>query len=382
MYTKEIIAPQVSDWEMLEDFSDGLQEKSSNIATNVARLRKTPGEREPVFRILLDLKSIKEEASQAKLELGIAIAHLMEGLIARFRDGEVIFSQAFSEAILLALDRFSMTVDNLLHHVPLKDLKLMALLQHLEKATYAPPDKVDSICNAMIEAVTGFPSVLSGISRVTALPMDSGKEEEFPPTTPNPEPKEIRHVASHLQFFRSFAVQLETRSPFFKGRTNRILRLALETNKAANSPVDPVQLEAAIYMHDLGMLILQEQVWLKVGYLSAEDRLSLRNHPGYGAGLLQRMPGWEAAATMVAQHHEMPNGNGYPENLKGNEICPGAKIISIVDAFEAVMLKHSHRGKNISILRAIAEVNACDNQFDVDWTHFFNQTIRRTIGIT
>jgi HD-GYP domain-containing protein (c-di-GMP phosphodiesterase class II) len=126
--------------------------------------------------------------------------------------------------------------------------------------------------------------------------------------------------------------------------------------------------------------MLPEQAWLKVGHLSAEDKLSLRNHPHSGAGLLQRMPGWESAAEMIAQHHEMPTGTGYPAGLKDADICPGAKIIAIVDAFEAVMLKHSHRGKNRSVLRAIAEVNACDNQFSLEWTQLFNQIIRRTIG--
>ncbi|MDR2678989.1 MAG: metal-dependent phosphohydrolase, partial [Zoogloeaceae bacterium] len=58
---------------------------------------------------------------------------------------------------------------------------------------------------------------------------------------------------------------------------------------------------------------------------------------------------------------------------------PGAKIIAIVDAFEAIMLKHSQKGKNISVLRAIAEINACDNQFAPEWIAPFNTIIRRTV---
>ena len=159
----------------------------------------------------------------------------------------------------------------------------------------------------------------------------------------------------------------------------RILRLALETNKAGNSAVDPVQLEAAVYLHDLGMMLLPESIWLKVGKMTAEDKQTLRNHPGFAAGLLQRIPGWEAAGEMVAQHHEMPDGGGYPKGLGHAEICAGAKILAIIDAFEAVMLKHIHRGKNRSVLRAIAEINACDNQFFPEWIAPFNAVIRKTI---
>jgi HD-GYP domain-containing protein (c-di-GMP phosphodiesterase class II) len=91
------------------------------------------------------------------------------------------------------------------------------------------------------------------------------------------------------------------------------------------------------------------------------------------------MPGWTAAAEMVRQHHEMPCGSGYPEGLTGDAICPGAKILAIVDAFEAVTLKHSHRGQSRSLIRAIAEINACDDQFSAEWIEPFNRVIRRMV---
>ena len=127
------------------------------------------------------------------------------------------------------------------------------------------------------------------------------------------------------------------------------------------------------------MMLLPESTWLKVGKMTEEDKLAMRNHPGFAAGLLQRMPGWQGAAEIVAQHHEMPDGGGYPSGLKASQICDGAKILAIVDAFEAVMLKHIHRGKNRSVLRAIAEINACDNQFSPEWIAPFNTVIRKTI---
>ena len=82
---------------------------------------------------------------------------------------------------------------------------------------------------------------------------------------------------------------------------------------------------------------------------------------------------------MVEQHHEMPDGAGYPRGIESAEICDGAKLLGIVDAFEAVMLKHIQRGRNRSVLRAIAEVNACDKQFAPEWTEPFNRVIRRSV---
>ena len=82
---------------------------------------------------------------------------------------------------------------------------------------------------------------------------------------------------------------------------------------------------------------------------------------------------------MIEQHHEMPDGEGYPGGLMADQICDGAKVLAIVDAFEAVMLKHINRGKNRSVLRAIAEINACDKQFAPEWIDAFNQVIRRAV---
>ena len=187
-------------------------------------------------------------------------------------------------------------------------------------------------------------------------------------------------MAADLLFFRALSKQLEERSELFKGRRQRLLQLAFDTNDQAGRPIDPVQLEAAVYMHDVGMMFLPESLWLKVGRISEDERFQMQVHPSLAAGLLERMPGWQAAAQMVAQHHEMPDGGGYPRGLKAHEICPGAKLLAIIDAFEAVMLKHSDRGHNRSALRAIAEVNACEGQFAVEWIAPFNAVVRRMLG--
>jgi HD-GYP domain-containing protein (c-di-GMP phosphodiesterase class II) len=363
---KAIIAPVIHDREALEEFADALQDKAVEIERYVAQLKATPGNRELVDNLFRAIHNIKGDAALTKVELGVAITHNIESLLSRFREGHIQFSNCFAETILLTLDRLELAIEGLLKHKSLDNLRLVPLVQGLEKAAQALPDQIDTLCGELIEAVTGFPPVITNLSSVA----------QSKPALPK---IDDQVVAADLQFFRTLAMQLENRSPFFKGRTNRILRLALETNKAAEAPVDPVQLEAAIYMHDVGMMFLPESLWLKVGQMSAEEKLALRAHPHYAATLLQRMQGWEGAAEMIIQHHEMPNGSGYPNNLRDEQICPGAKIISIVDAFEAVMLKHSHRGKNRSVLRAVAEINACDNQFAPEWTLLFNSVIRRTI---
>ena len=365
MDIRSIIAPVVQDRESLEEFADSLADRAPEVERDVARLKKTPAEREIIADLFRAVHNIKGDSALCKFELGVAITHPIETMMARFREGEIPFSDLLAELILLAIDRLELATDALLARKPLENLRLLELVQGLDMLALASAEAVDTKCAELIEKVTGFSPVIGEISSRA-------------PRVATPKREQV-NASTDLQFFRSLAQQLESRSPLFKGRTMRILRLALETNKAGGNAVDPVQLEAAVYLHDVGMMLLPEIIWLKVGKMTTDDKLALRNHPGFAGGLLQRMPGWEAAAEIVAQHHEMPDGGGYPNGLTRDKICPGAKIMAIVDAFEAVMFKHIHRGKNRSVLRAIAEINACDNQFAPEWIAPFNAVIRKTV---
>lgn len=365
MDIRSIIAPTIHDRAALEEFAEALTDRAPEVEHDVAHLKKMPADREITASLFRSVHNIKGDAALCKFELGVAIAHPIETLLGLVREGKITFSAMLAEAILLAIDRLELATEALLANKSPANLELATLVQGLNALALEPSLQLDAACADLIEAVTGFHPAIPDISSKAPRPSSLGAGQK----TTN----------SDLQFFRSLALQFESRSPLFKGRTMRILRLALETNKARNDAVDPIQLEAAVYLHDLGMMLLPESIWLKIGKMSSQDKLILENHPGYAAGLLQRIPGWEAAAEMIAQHHEMPDGGGYPNGLIHADICSGAKILAIVDAFEAVMLKHIHRGKNRSVLRAVAEINACDNQFSPDWIGPFNAVIRKTV---
>lgn len=353
---------QVEDRELLVEFRDALTDQAEIIEHHVAELRRTPDDSSSIAALFRAFHTIKGDATICRYELGVKLSHPIESLLARLRAGEVAFSPLMAEAILLALDRLELAVETMLADRPREPLRLDALLAGLDRLGTEQGAGLDTSAIALIEAVTGFRPATAA-----AAP------------TPNVEAPRHRERADDLAFFQSMALLLEARSPLFKGRTERLLRLASETNLRAGRPIDPVQLEAAVYLHDIGMMFLPEPIWLKVGALSDAERETLKEHPGFGAGLLQRMAGWEDAASMVAQHHEMADGRGYPRGLKDNQIVAGAKILAIVDAFEAVTLKHSHRGAGRSLLRAIAEINASDNQFSSEWIAHFNGVIRRMV---
>lgn len=368
-----LISPVIEDRPMFEEFAEAMVDRSAEIEQTIAKLRRTPDDRELAASLFRAVHNIKGDAGFCKMSFMVAAAQPIETILDRFRNGELIFSNLLAETILLAMDRLEQAVDGLLAGKNVAHLKLLTLVEELEKVCTSSPDKVDELCGRLIEQVTGFPPV---ITEVQGKPSKSKRSPES-----NTVQLSCDSQSSDLAFFHSLALQYESRSPLFKGRTARVLRLAQDTNAANGSIVNPVQLEAAVYMHDLGMMFVPESVWLKVERFSQEDKNILQSHPGYGAGLLERMLGWSEAAEMVAQHHEMVDGKGYPKGLVGEDICDGAKILSIVDAFEAVMLKHSHRGETRSVVRAVAEVNASTQQFAPEWIGPFNEVIRKSVQV-
>ncbi len=356
--------PKIEDREALNEYLDDLTDLAPKVERDVALLKQNPTDQKVVSNLFRTLHNIKGDAALCKVEMGVLISHPLETLLGRLRTDELRFTVLLGEIVLLSIDRLEQAVEMLAAGKPLAGLNLVGLVKGLEQLISVPQDRLDEKIGEVIESVTGF--------RPSTAGQLGDRRETIVPRTPET-------VAGDLLFFRSLAQQFESRSPHFEGRSARTLHLALDANGMAGMPVAPVQLEAAVYMHDIGMMLLPEQVWLKRERLSERDKQALRTHPGFGAGLLERMDGWKTAAEIVAQHHEMPDGAGYPMGLTAGQICPGAKILAIVDAFEAVMLKHSHRGHNRSLLRAIAEVNACNNQFAAEWIDPFNRVIRRMI---
>jgi len=371
----------VIDREELQEFTDALKDYFAAVERDVAVLKKSPKDTHAIDSLFRVIHTIKGDAALCKIGLVVALVHPAETILARVRKSEVSFSHMLAEAILLVLDRVELAVDALYSGQSLKNLRLDAMIQGFQAMENVPDTEIDLYATDLIEAVTGFRPLISNPDLrheySTSAQSDVTVAQSNVATAQS---DAISSIDEDLLFFRSLANQFETHSQTFKGRTRRLLRLATKTNQTRGEIVPPAQLEAAIYMHDIGMMFLPESIWLKQGLITAEEREILRRHPGFSHGILSRMHGWEDAAEMVLQHHEMPDGGGYPKGLKANQICEGAKILSIVDAFESVMLKHSNQGKNRSVLRAAAVVNACSNQFSPEWIGAFNQVVHQAMG--
>ncbi|PZS09452.1 MAG: hypothetical protein DLM70_01620, partial [Chloroflexi bacterium] len=96
-------------------------------------------------------------------------------------------------------------------------------------------------------------------------------------------------------------------------------------------------------VHDLGKIGISNDILLKQGPLTFEEREIMKNHTTMGAGILESYSAFKGSVAIVKHHHERWDGNGYPDGLKAEEIPIGARIIGVVDAFDAMTEDRPYR---------------------------------------
>jgi HD-GYP domain-containing protein (c-di-GMP phosphodiesterase class II) len=108
-------------------------------------------------------------------------------------------------------------------------------------------------------------------------------------------------------------------------------------------------LQIASALHDIGKIGIPEHVLNKPGRLDADERTVIERHPEIGARILENVDGLQSAAALVLHHQERYDGcrdsdfPGYPAGLAGEAIPLGARIIAVVDAFDAMTTDRAYR---------------------------------------
>src|SRR5690349_6504082 len=130
-------------------------------------------------------------------------------------------------------------------------------------------------------------------------------------------------------------------------------------------------LEVAALLHDIGKVGIPDSILRKPGRLDAEEYALMKKHPEYGWAVLRMLPGFERAALDILHHHESYDGKGYPAGLKESEIPIVSRIVSVIDAFDAMVSSRPYR-KGLPFEEAVRRlVTASGTQFDPLVVHYF-----------
>ncbi len=90
------------------------------------------------------------------------------------------------------------------------------------------------------------------------------------------------------------------------------------------------------YLHDIGKVVIPEELLRKRGALTPYELAIVRRHPEVGADILADIDTWKDVRLVVRHHHEHYNGAGYPDGLRGRHIPLGARLVSAVDAYDVM----------------------------------------------
>ena len=158
--------------------------------------------------------------------------------------------------------------------------------------------------------------------------------------------RHVRHINElYLSTIEALAMAVDAKDQITHGHIRRVQVYATQLARKLGV-TDEQQLraiEAAALLHDMGKLAIPEYILNKPGKLTSAEFEKMKRHADIGADLLSSISFPYPVVPIVRHHHENWNGNGYPAGLSGHDIPLGARILSVVDCFDALTSDRPYR---------------------------------------
>jgi HD-GYP domain-containing protein (c-di-GMP phosphodiesterase class II) len=161
---------------------------------------------------------------------------------------------------------------------------------------------------------------------------------------------------------RGFVTTLEAAVPGAAGHARRVAsQCRILARRLGLDEAEAGQIERAARVHDVGKIIVSPEILEKPGALTRREYAEVQRHSMFGARLVGAL-GDPGLTAIVRHHHERLDGSGYPDHLRGEAIPLGARIVAVVDTYDAVTSRRPYRdarppGTALRILRDEAGTN-------------------------
>ncbi|MGR6874698.1 HD domain-containing phosphohydrolase [Pseudomonas sp. HK3] len=351
------------DAEIVNDLKDELEEKRQCCNDHLLNLEGKPDSVDIINLLFRDVHTVKGDLGIMGISQYLPLLQAIEDILDTLRKQQNLYTPSLGDVLLLSLD-----------------------------ITFNELDKFITGIDDFNEQSYGKAADL--ISKLATL-NGSDYDEQIvvtlqylaPETTPTEEITEVENklyftqeeINEEVAFFLQLSLLVDQRSPYGPGRTERMFELAMYMNHLAGNPIETHQLQAALYLHDLAMAFFPKGMADKASSLSRQDWQWVKSHVQLVHQLINSFDVWASASEIILHHHERLDGSGYPSALKENEICEGAKLLAIVDTFEAITQTRAHKQtQQRPMVRAIVEINQqAGSLFCPIWVDHFNQAVKQ-----
>lgn len=218
--------------------------------------------------------------------------------------------------------------------------------------------------DGLLGAGGGAQAVLRDLDRDPRLVSRLGVLAEAGPwSAAGPQPFPLTAQAS--EFLEVLAETIESQDPYMRGHARRVAFYAcLLAERLGLAAEEREQVRISAFLHDLGKIGVPTDLLVRPGALEDSERAVVERHPEIGARLIGPLGVPAAIGAAIRHHHEWWNGAGYPDRLRGAQIPPIARLIHVVDAFDAMTCDRPYR-RALPRDVAVRELARCaGSQFD------------------
>jgi len=142
------------------------------------------------------------------------------------------------------------------------------------------------------------------------------------------------------------ALAIDAKDKYSRGHLDRVAGYCLMiAQKLGLEEHDVKTLRDAARLHDIGKIGIPDEVLHKVGKLSEHELSLMRRHTEIGESIIKPIRSLQHLCDPIRHHHEKLDGTGYPDGLKGDEISPVVRILSIADIYDALTTDRAYRNR-------------------------------------
>ncbi len=181
----------------------------------------------------------------------------------------------------------------------------------------------------------------------------------------------------YIEIVETLRLSVDCKDIFTRGHSDRVSYYAVKIGKALKLSKSEIEiLKVSGIFHDLGKIGVADEILFKKGRLTDQEYEEIKKHPVKGAHILSASTMFKDALPVIKHHHERIDGKGYPAGLAGDEIPLLTRILSIADAFDA-MISDRHYRKRLDVESAKEQLlKGSGTQFDGEIVDVFLELIK------